>query len=1045
MEKKIEKKNSIISTAITGGIIIAVIMSIGTFGLGRIASNDAKTAVRNVSLLYLSELAGRREQVVSSILDDYIHNLDVALGLITPDDLKSIDSLQAYQAKMKQLYGLEKFAFIDSNGLIYTSRGTRSDIDQYDIDYANLSEPEISVKNLKTNDKKVIIAVPADNLQLEGNTLIACFMEIDMDNMLRDVSLQSNNNTTFCNIYTGDGVALTDMVLGGLASEDNLLGAMKQAQYDSGYTFDELKQDFADGNSGVVSFTYNGISETLYYVPIHGTSWMLTYLIRESIIGEQINSISEGIIFRGLIQSVLTAMVLVGMFILIFIQQRQTARAAIEREVSETENRMKQQELEEQLALQEELLEQEKKRAQQDMMITALASDYRAVYYADLEADDAVCYRRESSAILPYEPGTHFPFLSTLVSYAGEHVAESYRDDFLKFINPAAVKKALEKEKVISIRYLMINEGAESYTILRMAGVRHPSDRVDHTVHAVGFGFADIDEEMRESMAKSEALAEALKSAEDASRAKSSFVSNMSHEIRTPITAILGMNEMIRRESDEENILSYADNINKAGVSLLGIISDILDFSKIEAGRMELSREKYSLRALLNDLYNLIQFRAEAKGLEFRIIADKTLPSGLVGDELRFKQIIANLLTNAVKYTEKGSVCLEIGYAERDNDNARIRLTVSVRDTGIGIKEEEMSKLFAAFDRLDVKRTRSIEGAGLGLAITRQLLGLMDSELKVESVYNEGSRFYFNLWQEISDPAPIGDIDPAVRVASRDKDTEERIFTAPGKRILVVDDMPMNLQVLTGLLKRSKMVIETASGGQECIRRFGENDYDMVFLDYRMPELDGIDTLLKLKELYPEKTAATPIISLTASATAGDRERLLEAGFTDYLSKPVVIPDMEALMNKYLGTAGTEEGGEEAAADGTEGIPGSILDIKELDHESGLKYCGDAEDYVYALRTYEASVGDKADRLEKSLEEKRTDEYVLLIHSLKSMSKSIGAMSLHDKAEALEQAGRNGDIETLNNDTSSFTADYRTLGERLKKAFDEESGESGTV
>ena len=188
-----------------------------------------------------------------------------------------------------------------------------------------------------------------------------------------------------------------------------------------------------------------------------------------------------------------------------------------------------------------------------------------------------------------------------------------------------------------------------------------------------------------------------------------------------------------------------------------------------------------------------------------------------------------------------------------------------------------------------------------------------------------------------------------------------------------------------------------------------------------------------------------PIISLTASATAGDRERLLEAGFTDYLSKPVVIPDMEALMNKYLGTAGTEEGGEEAAADGTEGIPGSILDIKELDHESGLKYCGDAEDYVYALRTYEASVGDKADRLEKSLEEKRTDDYVLLIHSLKSMSKSIGAMSLHDKAEALEQAGRNGDIETLNNDTSSFTADYRALGERLKKAFDEESGESGTV
>lgn len=1045
--KNDKKGNKTLSIAIIGCAIIVAILTLGTFALGNKAGSDTKNAVRNVSLLYLSELAERREQVVSAALDDYIRDLDTALGLITADDLASIDSLKAYQLKMKQLYDLDKFAFIDSNGLIYTSRGTRSDIDQYDIDYINLSEPEISIKNPESREKKVIIAVPADNLVVEGKKLIVCFMEIDMNTMLKNVSLQSNNTTTFCNIYTESGVALTDMVLGGLAREDNLISAMKIAAFDKGYSYDQFVEDFESGTRGVVSFTYNGINETLYYVPIHSTSWMLTYLIRESVIGEQINSISQSIITRSLIQFLLTAVVLVGMFALIIIQQRQSAKAQMEMEVSETENRIKQQELEEQLAMQEELLEQEKKRVEQDNMITALASDYKGVYYVNLDTDDSICYKRGKNFTLEYETGQHFPYLSTLTEYGNKYVSDRYRDEFFKFINPANARQALEKEKVVSFRYLTCKDGDESYEMLSMAGVRLPDERDDHIVHAVGLGFSDIDAQMREAMAKREELAQALKLAEEANRAKSGFVSNMSHEIRTPITAILGMNEMIRRESNDENILSYADNINTAGNSLLGIISDILDFSKIEAGRIELVEDTYSSKDLLSDLYNLIQFRSEAKGIDFKIRADKDLPKKLFGDELRVKQVIANLLSNGVKYTEKGSVCLDIKCSEFDQDKKKIKLFVSVTDTGIGIRPEHMAKLFTPFDRLDISRTKNIEGTGLGLSISRELVKAMGSELVAESEYGKGSKFFFEFWQGISDPEPIGNFDPTVQRHSTSSDKNNKnIFTAAGKRILVVDDTPMNLQVITGLLKRTKMTVETASSGEECIKIFGDRDYDIVFMDYRMPGLDGVETLKKLKEIYPEKAGRIPIIALTASAILGDREKLLEAGFSDYLSKPVNISEMEKMLTKHIGA--DLENSTEVPISGKDheptkqpepeplpetDIPQAVKDIEELDCEKGLDYCGDPEDYLFALETYGESVAEKADQLDKCLKEKRYDDYALMMHSIKSMSKSIGAVGLSDMAKELEQAARSGEVKNQEDKAYSFIEKYRALGEKIAK------------
>ncbi|MBR4384874.1 MAG: hypothetical protein IKP64_15125, partial [Selenomonadaceae bacterium] len=273
------EQTKIMKEFIIGILIVVTVLIVGTFLMGSSVKNDNEEAVRTVSLLYLDELAGRREQVIASKLNDYINDMTIALNLLTKDDLSSIEKLQAYQAKMKLLYGLQKFAFVDTDGVIYTSRGTRNDIDQYAFDHKTLTETEVSVKNLLGNMKKIIIAMPADNLPFMGKSLTVCFMEMDMSKLLEGVSLQTTgNNNTLCNLYSKDGTSLTNVVLGGLSSEKNLLTAMESAKFETGYSLNKLGEDFSACKKGFVAFTYDGIKETLYYVPVHGTDWMLTYL-----------------------------------------------------------------------------------------------------------------------------------------------------------------------------------------------------------------------------------------------------------------------------------------------------------------------------------------------------------------------------------------------------------------------------------------------------------------------------------------------------------------------------------------------------------------------------------------------------------------------------------------------------------------------------------------------------------------------------------------------------------------------------------------------
>ena len=386
--------------------------------------------------------------------------------------------------------------------------------------------------------------------------------------------------------------------------------------------------------------------------------------------------------------------------------------------------------------------------------------------------------------------------------------------------------------------------------------------------------------------------------AEAANRAKSLFLSNMSHEIRTPINAILGMDEMILRESTEEGIIRYAEDLRSAGGSLLGIVNDILDFSKIEAGKMEIIPVEYDPASVLNDLINMIRKRASDKGLQLIVRAGQKLPHVMIGDEIRIKQVVTNILTNAVKYTETGSVTLSVTSEKLDEHH--VKLHVSVKDTGIGIKKEDMKKLFAPFERIDEKRNRTIEGTGLGMSITRQLLDLMGTKLEVQSEYGRGSEFMFDLKQKVVDWTPVGDLTTAFRQTYSQRGKSHQKLIAPTAEILVTDDTPMNLTVIRNLLKRTKIRIDTAESGQQTLQMTREKKYDMIFLDHRMPGMDGIETLQAMKADQENRNAGVPVIALTANAVSGAREEFMNAGFQDYLSKPVNGERLEDCLLRFL-------------------------------------------------------------------------------------------------------------------------------------------------
>ena len=744
---KATPKNKTARIAIIGSFITALIIVLGTIWVVQSAHIDNEKAAHSVSLLYLDELAGRREQVVGNNLQNKIRDLRVAVSLMTEQDLSDLEHLQAYQARMKKLYTLDKFAFVDSEGKIYTSLGIRDNIDEYDFDYVNIKQPEISIFNIHTREKKVVIAVPVD-LMFNGRHFTVCFMEIDMKEMLSGVSMESGElNTTFCNIYTRGGISLTENVLGSSAPDENLMEVMKNADFANGYSYEAFAEEFNNGRRGVVSFTYKGTAETLCYVPVASTDWNLTYLVRERVISDNINQISDSMIARGIIQSAITTVAMAAMFILILLETRRSTKLELETETAKAEVRGKQEELDKSNMLQKQL----------------------------------------------------------------EH--------------------------------------------------------------------------------QSEVLSDALNVAEGASKAKSAFLSNMSHEIRTPMNAIIGLDNIALNDPETpEKTKEYLRKIGDSAEHLLGLINDILDMSRIESGRMTVKSEEFSFSKLLETINTMISGQCLDKGIEYQCHVSPDLDDCYMGDNMKIRQVLINILGNAVKFTPKGGK-VELGVIKKAQFDGKTTLQFTIRDNGIGISESFLPTIFEPFAQEDNSATNKYGSSGLGLAITKNIVDMMNGEIEVESTKGNGSTFTVTLTLDNSNSTG-----------------ETCVYDVrPGEiKVLIVDDDPVACEHARLVLEKAGIRSESVTSGEKAIelvtlRQARQEPYNLILIDWQMPGMDGVETTRRIREITGTQSA---IIILTAYKWDDIFDEAIKAGVDSFLAKPLfasnVLDEFKSAMTRKM-------------------------------------------------------------------------------------------------------------------------------------------------
>jgi signal transduction histidine kinase/CheY-like chemotaxis protein len=518
--------------------------------------------------------------------------------------------------------------------------------------------------------------------------------------------------------------------------------------------------------------------------------------------------------------------------------------------------------------------------------------------------------------------------------------------------------------------------------------------------------------------------------AEQANQAKSAFLAKMSHEIRTPMNAVIGMSELAEREYGKPDGLEYISEIKRAGKNLLSIINDILDFSKIEGGSLELNVSSYEMGSLLNDVMNIIRMYMESKPIELLTEIDPDIPAFMIGDETRVRQVLLNILSNAAKYTHEGFVKFTASCERIDED--AVKLTFSIADSGIGVKDEDMGKLFRDFARIDQKRNTGIEGTGLGLAITRTLCRAMGGDITVESEYGKGSVFTAVITQGCMDFTPLGTI--SGKAYTRTENTLVR-FTAPSARVLIVDDNITNLKVAEGLLAPYKMKVNICEGGAEAIHLAQESRYDVIFMDHMMPGMDGMEATAAIRALDSGYFKTVPIIALTANAISGVREMFLKNGFSDYLSKPIEINKLNEMMEKWISREKwkkADAAAEQAVASQTAGF-----DIEGMDTRKGLaRSGGSAEAYRKVLESYCRDAIERLKILKVVPDCENLKLFTIHFHALKSASASIGAQALSEKLAFLEAAGKRGDLAAITEQFDNCRKELAELVERIRAALD---------
>jgi len=862
---RIQQKKQTILFALCGGLVVAAILLATSIWVAGSARISTRQAVNQVSEFYLEELAARRAQVISEELKDNIDRMKKALGILEDYNLESQESLGTFLGKVKKLYGLDTFALIAEDGTVYTQNGT-AECSDYGFPPEQPTEPMIHISDLSGPGKQAVITIPVEGIFFQGMEIKVCFIRLNIDDMLSSLSLHSSNNETYCNLYDRSGDSLTSDDFGYLTAGKNLLSALKDADMKEGSSYEQLTHDFTNGVPGQISFNYEGTQEDLCYTPVEGSSWMLTILIQDNVISEQISAVSSDMMRRSIIQIVITILVMLGVFLVLILQSRKNARLLLEREKADGAR------------IRAAYVQIERKQTDMENIHTAMGSGRWEMEFNEKAEMISCTWTDVFRAMLGYVDEQDFP--NRLESWSDllhptdkDRIIKEYWDTVMDYTS----------EKTYNVEY-RLNTRHKGWRWFHAAG--RLSRREDGSpITFVGL-FVDIDDEkrMKEQLERQKVdLQNALAAAQHANKAKTTFLNNMSHDIRTPMNAIIGFTSLAAAHIDNQaQVREYLAKITTSSNHLLSLINDVLDMSRIESGKVRIEEKETSLPEIIHDLKTIVQADITSKQLEFFIDTSDVINEHILCDRLRLNQVLLNLLSNAMKFTRPGgTVSVRIrqkglapdGYAAYE---------FQVKDTGIGMSREFLEHVFEPFERERTSTVSGIQGTGLGMAITRNIVDMMGGTITVDSEEGKGSTFTVALrFKTCSDPV-----------------MQECIPELMGLRSLVVDDDFDTCSSVTKMLSTIGMRPDWTTSGKEAVLRvkFAEeqgDEYAAFIIDLLMPDMNGVEVVRRIRGIIGEER---PIIILTAYDWSDIEAEARDAGVTAFCSKPVFLSELREIM-----------------------------------------------------------------------------------------------------------------------------------------------------
>ncbi len=863
---KEKQERQTVASAVWGGLIVAAILLITTVWVAASAQSSTNEAVARVSEFYLDELAGRRALVVSEELKTNFDHMDRAMSILDSSDLESQASLREFLGRVQQLYGVNRFALVDENGVVYTQHSTTSGLSRYPFLAQELTGPVISMSNLYGARKQVVLATPVEGISFQGAQIKVCFTQINIADMLSSLTLQGDENETYCSLYHRSGESLTGNAFGYLSAGHNLLEALKDAQMEPGSSCEQLIQDFAEGRPGNLSFHYEGVREDLCYVPVEGADWMLTILIRDNVLTDQISSISSGMMRRGIIQIAVAVLAMLAVSLALILQSRRHARTLLEQEKADSAR------------IRAAYAQVERQQTAMDMIHAAMGSGQWSMDF-DEEANMVSCtWSDVFRNMLGYEGEGDFP--NMLESWT-ELLHDEDRDRVLRAYWAAVGDYT--GGTVFDVEYRLLTKHA-GWRWFHTAG--RLSRREDGSpITFVGL-FMDVDDARRMSAQLEQQkndLQDALAAAQHANRAKTTFLNNMSHDIRTPMNAIIGFTSLAAAHIDHpEQVQDYLAKITTSSNHLLSLINDVLDMSRIESGKMKIEEKEASLPEIMHDLKTIVQSDITAKQLEFYIDTADVVNEHVLCDKLRLNQVLLNLLSNAMKFTMPGGIVSVRVIQKGAASEGRASYDFQVKDTGIGMSKEFLAHVFDPFERERTSTVSGIQGTGLGMAITKNIVDMMDGTISVTSEEGKGSTFTVSLQlQTCSGPV-----------------RQEEIPQLKGLRALVADDDFNTCSSVTKMLSTIGLRPDWTTSGKEAVLRTRlaweqGDEYAVFIIDWLMPDMNGVEVVRRVRTIIGEEK---PIIILTAYDWSDIEEEARDAGVTAFCSKPIFLSELRELL-----------------------------------------------------------------------------------------------------------------------------------------------------